>query len=83
MISDPEYLLIAFVLFVMSLIVLAAAIEGFGDIWGRIAQLLGRCFGGGSASGNPARRPVELRRLRGLLAGASLWKATVLAASSE
>jgi hypothetical protein len=67
MISDPEYLLIAFVLFVMFLIVLAAAIEGFGGIWSRIARLLGRWFGGGSAGGNLARHPVEVRRLRGFL----------------
>jgi hypothetical protein len=67
MISDPESLLIAFVLFVMFLIVLAAAIEGFGGIWSHIARLLGRCFGGGSADGNLARRPVEVRWLRGVL----------------
>ncbi len=69
MISDPEYLLIAFVLFVMFLIMLAAAMEGFWGTRSGIARLLGRCFGAGSAGGNLARRPtaVAVRRLRGLL----------------
>jgi hypothetical protein len=69
MITDPEYLLTAFVLFVIFLIMLAAAVEGFWGISSAIARLLGRCFSSGSAGGSIARRPaaVAVRRLRGLL----------------
>jgi hypothetical protein len=40
MTPDPEYLLTAFVLFIMFLIMLAAAIEGFRGLCRAIARLL-------------------------------------------
>jgi hypothetical protein len=59
MITSPEYLLAAFLLFVVLLIMLAAIVDWFWDIRSAIARFFARRSGSGSVGGDVAdRRPV-------------------------
>jgi hypothetical protein len=59
MVTDPEYLLAAFLLFVGLLIMLAAVADWFWDIRCAITRFFARRSDSGSASGDAAaRRPV-------------------------
>jgi hypothetical protein len=59
MITDPEYLLAAFLLFIVLLILLATIVDWFWDIRSAITRFFAWRSGSGSAGGDLAgRRPV-------------------------
>ena len=58
MITDPDYLLAAFLLLVVPLIMLAAIVDWFWDIHSAIARFFASRSGSGSVGGDVADRPV-------------------------